>query len=395
MSASVLLFRVSPGECIVSYFVDEDSHGCYSRTMHKDRQKEASSLFFARLLLLGNFQERELFAGCQERELFAGYHSESHRRSQNIMNTYFLACFLLLLTHAASECSLSTEFTSSVVVVKFLGCPLGLTSHLDLLASKFKETYNSRNKGPSSNTNTCDPVFREVTLVTASLPTNFELDFDGSSDEAESDFECPGKFEVRFDITVGCQGCDLNPVTLFDEDNDAGGRHLVLRKLQLRHDTRQLQNDCTCDINLEYRAVTEEEMVDAYNRALDQLSGLPSLSVEDVIEIKQVQCDSVKSNFTTTIDLIFDTDSPDETVSAEILITLSDNLLRSYNDLAERFCDPNFRKVQTVEVDKSTVTPGTRRELLTFTTNSVLNVQLSLEGSCRGCGNDSGLFVSK
>ena len=137
-------------------------------------------------------------------------------------------------------------------------------------------------------------------------------------------------------------------------------------------------------------------MVDAYNIALDQLNNLPPLSVEDIIEIKQVKCDPVKSNFGTTFNLTFATDLSDEMVSNEILITLSANFLRSYNDLAERFCDPNFRKVQTVEVVNSTVTPATRRELLqNFTTNSVLKVQLNLYGSCRGCVNDSGLFVSK
>ena len=367
------------------------------------------------------------------------------------MNTSFPAsCFLLLLTHAASEadfqvmtpCHPYTEFTSSAVVVKFLGCPLGLTSHLELLASEFKDTYNSLNKGLSSDTNTCDPVFREVTSVIAFLPADFEVDFDrrlsnseydddddvdrdgvdgdndgddddgvdgdndgdsndngGANDGAESDDECPDKFEVRFDITARCRGCDLNTVTIFDEDNDAnhydGDRHLVLRKLQLRHDERQLQNDCICPINPEYRAVTEEEMVDAYDSALDQLYYLPPLSVKDVIEIKQVECDPIKSNFGTTIDLTFDTDSPAKTVSTEILTTLSVNFLQSYNDFSDRFCDPNFRFVQTVEVVTYTVTLATRRELQTYTTNYVLNLSFFFVGSCRGCPSDSGLFVSK
>ena len=399
------------------------------------------------------------------------------------MNTYFLACFLLLLTHAASEadfqvmtsCPPYIEFTSSAVVVKFVGCPSGLlTSHLEFLASKFKDTYNSRNKGLSSNTNTCDPVFREVISVAAFLAVDFEVDFDrrlsdsehendagvdgdddagvdgdnkvdgdndagvdgddkdgdGRNGDAESDFECPGKFEVRFDVTARCRGCDLNTVTLFDEEqevnhyeDDKDDRRVALRKLQLRHDKRQLLNECICPINPEYRAVTEEEMVDAYDSALDQLSDLPPFSIEkvkDVVEIERVECDTVKNNFGTFIDLSFATDSMDGMVADEILTKLSDNFLQSYNDLAERFCDPLFRKIENVQVVNITVTPVSRRELLpsnftlpsnstfnlnftskfnpivsNFTTNFLFNFRFFLVGICRGCPSDSLLFVSK
>mmetsp|Transcript_23032 Transcript_23032/g.38068 ORF Transcript_23032/g.38068 Transcript_23032/m.38068 type:complete len:658 (-) Transcript_23032:243-2216(-) len=396
------------------------------------------------------------------------------------------AFFLLHAIVTAQElqtlpsCPLYTEFTSSDVVVEFFGCPLGLDQvDLDILSVKFLQTYNRINAFDSNDL--CDAFFRQIVSVQAVLDPNFNVDFDrrelkeeeseeeqeewdedesgnesddedvnegsnaavnkaikvvvnedsnesGNGDESvesrtgSSVEQCPGSFEIRFQIVARCRGCDLNTVTLFDEEEDVNffegfdeDRRLQDQDAQvfhplLRSHSRKLQrNLCQCPIDPKYRAVTEKEMEKAYDEVLEKGFnlgiGLPQLSVKDVIEIEQVTCAPMKNNFETTIDLSFGTDSIDNTVPPEILDALSQSFQMSYNSLTERFCDPFFRQVEAIQVLKHGVTPARqlrptpffRPSFLanftsTFTFNFVFTFTFFLTGVCRGCPPKSLLF---
>jgi hypothetical protein len=72
----------------------------------------------------------------------------------------------------------------------------------------------------------------------------------------------------------------------------------------------------------------------------------PIFLVEDVIEVEKVQCNPNIDSFQTVVDVSFDSDSDDGVITPELANTLTQTFIRSYNTLAERFCDPYFREVQ-------------------------------------------------
>jgi hypothetical protein len=114
------------------------------------------------------------------------------------------------------------------------------------------------------------------------------------------------------------------------------------------HGRRVAQSNCRCPIDAKFRAVTEEEMINAFNATLLLFNdNLSDLSVEDVIEIEDVQCSADVNNFDTVINVEFLTE--DSVISDKIATTLKENLIRSYNSLSERFCDPFFRYLETAD----------------------------------------------
>ena len=167
------------------------------------------------------------------------------------------------------------------------------------------------------------------------------------------------------------------------------------------HRRRLQQSACRCPIDPEYRAVTENEMIRAFNTTLDfSNDNLPTLSVQDVIEIENVPCDPNVQKFQTSIDLEFQSDSQDGVMTDEIANALAGNFIRSYNSLTERFCDPLFRRVETVEVTNKTATPVRRdralqtsdRHLIVSQFTFVFSFRFYFVGTCRGCPSGANLF---
>ena len=136
----------------------------------------------------------------------------------------------------APSCPAFSDFTTSSVVVGFLGCPImSQQADLDILAGRFVETYNRIN---GLNSKFCDRFFREIVSATATAVLlddyavenlfssrgvpgrqmeDVKFPFDGRSLQEEGIFEC--YFEVRFDIAGRCRGCDVATITLFDEED--------------------------------------------------------------------------------------------------------------------------------------------------------------------------------
>jgi hypothetical protein len=245
--------------------------------------------------------------------------------------------------------------------------------------------------------------------------------------------ECPESFQIRFEISARCRGCDPNTVTLFDQQQavnyfEGFSEDRRLHQEVFHHSVRgkrKLQQECQCPINPQYRAVTEMEMEDAFDDLLKEDEsvfrlGLLELRVKDLIEIGKVECAPIKTNFDTEVEIEFGTDSTDPIVPAELLTALSGKFQTSYNTLTERFCDPLFRQVEAVQVVSLSATPAVRRELQgigngngiangnangnanrgqfgsppTFSFNFVYKFKFLLTGVCRGCPKNSNLFVS-
>jgi hypothetical protein len=282
--------------------------------------------------------------------------------------------------------------------------------------------------------------------------------------EDGSAFLCPDYFEIRFDVDVECRGCDIDTATLFDEEEDVnffesfdddfdyfvdddnvtyyfvdddnvtlfdddepddelnasgfdGDGFFTRRALDdnaalesIGSTHRRMLSACRCpyDPFFGYRAVTEEEMIDAFNLTMGFVNDLPDLTVEDVIEIEEIECDATVSSLSTTIDISYATDSPDGNISDVIVNQLSEKFVRAYNDLAERFCDQQFRQVDAAEAIERTATPARRwrgRHLqlgtnprpsfnFGFNASYIIGFKWSVRGNCRGCGKGGKLTVS-
>jgi hypothetical protein len=426
-----------------------------------------------------------------------------------------------------------SQFTTSDVVVEFFGCPLDLQElQLTRLSTLFLETYNRINgDGTNVSAERCDPFFRKVVSARAFLEDDFEVDFgrrgtettrsgrrryltkemndqedelfgveDVSNTEQRaledgSTFFCPDYFEIRFDVTVECRGCDVATATLFDEEEDInffesfdddfdyffdddfdylyddafdpgsfdddnftdfnftgfdddnvtffnddnftlfeadeqdsenrelngntfGGDEFFTRRaldesieFEPSGSThRRMQSACRCpyDPFFGYRAVTEEEMINAFNLTLGFVDDLPDLTVEDVIEIEEIECDANVNSLNTIIDIAYATDSPDGDISDDIVNKLSAKFIRAYNDLAERFCDQQFRQVESAEAIEKTATPARRwrgRHLqsgtnprpsfgFAFEASYIIRYKWTVAGNCRGCPPNGLLLVS-
>ena len=400
------------------------------------------------------------------------------------------------------SCPAFSTFTTSDVVVEFFGCPVNLQqADLDILADRFVETYNRIN---GLNSRLCDRFFREIMSATAVLSDDYDVQNNGRAADVDRQmedanlkfpmggrslqedgvFECPDYFEIRFDVTARCRGCDVQTITLFDEEEDVNffesfdddyyyvsnatetnvsnttdddffnATNLTIveegdgdlrrveddgngeignddgewdrRRLRVKvamdylggqpfatHRRRLQQSACRCPIDPEYRAVTEQEMIDALDLTLDFSDDtLPPLTVEDAIEIEDVDCDPNVENFQTSVDLEFYSDSQDGVINNTIANTLAASFIRSYNSLAERFCDPLFRYVETAEVVNNTATPAGRDRALLITPNTFFNFNFTYSepnpvlsnfsfvfsfnfffaGVCRGCPGGADLF---
>ena len=146
-------------------------------------------------------------------------------------------------------------------------------------------------------------------------------------------------------------------------------------------------------------------MIEVYAVALEVIVGC-ELDVEDVIEIERVECAPQVDSFTSTVGMSIASNS-ENGIDQKDLDALVLNFQRSYNDLAQRFCDSNFRSVQQVVVSNQNVTPvtryrelelietaGTRHLAPTFSFKFILSFHFFIIGRCRGCPNQFFLFVS-
>jgi hypothetical protein len=339
----------------------------------------------------------------------------------------------------APSCPEFKTFTTSDVIVEFYGCPLDLQQDdVDLLASRIKDTYNYIN---GLNSRLCDRFFREIVSVTGSLSSDYIVSNYNESESSQGNFECPDYFEILFQVTARCRGCDVTTITLFDEEEDVNffngyrDRSRILGKTTLSpifgdaildegtaigkqvpndgaqqsfdlnakasiasseleqvdsHRRLAVQSNCQCPLDPEFRAVTEDEMIAALNATLLAYNdNLSDLSVEDVIEIEDVACNPDANSFQTVIDVEFLTDSEDGVITDQIATTLKEGFLQSYNSLSERFCDPYFRYLETADiVSQSTTRVNRDRELLSkplakFT--FIYKAQFSTTGRCKGC----------
>lgn len=152
--------------------------------------------------------------------------------------------------------------------------------------------------------------------------------------------------------------------------------------------------DCQCPTGAEFRARSEYEMITALNETLFDYD-LLGVMVDDVVEVESVECSPDEGTFSTDVTV---------TVSAagtesDAAMQAGNQLRASYNDLANRYCDPFFRSIAAVELE------GARRVLAETSSSGSesgsptgsrrlfnLVFRFRITGLCRGCPNNLRLF---
>lgn len=300
---------------------------------------------------------------------------------------------------------------SSNVIVDFLSCQSAEEldeSTLATLATLFEATYNNLN---GLNTEQCDLHFRQAANVGVSV---------GDSTFSAGDVQpiplgstCTNQFALRFFIEASCRNCDDSSpaaMTLFDriEESSQVTSSLVAlttaRRLMWEdNNERELQESaCRCPASPVIRSPTELEMIVGFQAAIAQVSLSVIERVLDVIEVEPAECSGEVSTYTTEVEVEFATNT--EVVSQDVLDLLAATFRNSYNTLSNRFCDPQFRRVDSVEAVQEP--QGGRRVqsffpnsasnftfvLPDFTLSIVIKFYLSISGYCSKCSTESAIF---
>jgi Fe-S cluster biogenesis protein NfuA len=225
-------------------------------------------------------------------------------------------------------------------------------------------------------------------------------------------------FEVRFEVSAICRGCDISTITLFDEPEDEnlferflhntparrlnieehnGGAELFGNEFDQEDgdasESRSLSegSECRCPLDPTFRAVTEYETTMAFNATISRL--LP-LIVVDLYQVLPVPCNLQVETFGTTVEVDFEFESVDGIISQGDRDALIQRFLLSYNALQGRYCDPYFREVATAQIVDQKVTPTIRNRSLRIRQRAKFKVtiRIAVVGTCRGCGTNGQLF---
>jgi hypothetical protein len=268
------------------------------------------------------------------------------------------------------------------LVVDFVGDPNQATlSQLRALEQNFLNTYNTLQKTQQY----CDFWSRRITNVTIDLQTSVQRRQLQAGGVFGTLFGM--RFTLFYRVRYSCYGCPKG-TNLYG--NDAASRRRLLRS---RHpvmaQARDVVNDCSCPANATiYDSPTELDFTLAYNKTMDTINFVDGI-VDSVTELEPITCSSNTITRTTTV--VFNvTGDPDSLTGAEV-VTLQKAFEQSYSDLAEQACDPFFRTIQTVTLERV----EQRRSLRAQPNfNQFFRLYLSIRFQCRQCPQGSSLFVN-
>jgi Fe-S cluster biogenesis protein NfuA len=299
------------------------------------------------------------------------------------------------------KCPAYSTLTSSDVVLQFYGCLSKLSeSDFQSIATLFVETYNLIN---GINAKMCDRFFRRIESAKA-IP------------QSKDNFQCPGYFEIRLDITAQCRGCDVSTFSLFDKEMDSNfvgsfdndnaddsvddipnddGNPPISDDSVFYDDNvkwRYLDvvahnlatsgtSNCQCPLDRLFRAVTDSEMANAYNLALSPLN--LALECWGVVEVQQVPCTPTVKKFQTEVKITIESSG---SLSQADVDNLMKDFINSYNRLTQRYCDPYFREIQDAKVSSNNLIRVKDGSLQSKAIKKkTISVTVIIGGKCRGC----------
>jgi hypothetical protein len=323
------------------------------------------------------------------------------------------------------QCSSVQIFTTSNVLLYIDACRIQ-QSDLDSLARAFLETYNRLNQ---NNVEVCDPYFREIdssrTILTLAPRQTLNS-------------ECNGDYiQIKLEVGARCRGCNPSNVTLFDSEATSNlnaespsmsrngapsnspfttNRYLTggfNRQSFLTEDhnivsgvdkyvsrmnesskkkTRHLQDTgCKCPLDPLYRSITSVEMSAGMNTALPYFLRNSTINVVQILEVEEVDCSPTLNSFEVTFEMTINVAPEDSSTPTDDASNLAGVLVQSYNSLANRYCDPYFRRL--VEVENLIVTNLAPTRHQRFLQAKSLSVSATIKGKCKGCKGNTILHV--
>jgi hypothetical protein len=278
-----------------------------------------------------------------------------------------------------------------------------LTSQYALLASLVVQSYNSIN---ALNTGgVCDTSF--IFLLNATITPG--LDIPGNDVTPMDRRGVQVQFKARGGCGKQCPGIPPNIVAASDgrrrKLEEWPGQQMQLERHQeaidvmsegsLMYNTRPhlrrlpfVDGSCFCAINATLRLPTEAEFLNAFNShlALLEAANLTTIvgNATSVVQVVPANCSLDVNYFLDSVEIGL-TGFPfaNANLSSAESAQLSQAFMTTYNDLAQEYCDPLFRTVETVQLSdinrvQSSVPAGTSVFL-------VFNVT----GRCRGCSSST------
>ena len=173
--------------------------------------------------------------------------------------------------------------------------------------------------------------------------------------------------------------CNECPSDLALTDDVSGRRRLQ----DLFQQLPPARSNCYCQLGAieETRLPRAQEVSEDLNSELKERNS--TLAVQQIQEVAVADCRQETVSFRSgdRLRLYFD-----PSASNSILVRVAEIIRRSYNDLADEFCDPLIRRITDVEILSSTRVGSGNNGCAEF------DVQFSTVGTCRGCKDGTPLF---
>jgi hypothetical protein len=270
---------------------------------------------------------------------------------------------------SGADVSFSTTFSMDVVGNR----EAATEGSLGIVGDLFKATYNANNVRE-----TCDIYDRRVENVTVTVvPANGIADVgpgarqlqgpitqapigsptasaSPTTSRSPSDHPTqsptsrgPDLFSLLFALDGHCRGCAIDS-SLFDAV--AAGR--LLRELQVSNaQTKDPQNQCHCPVGSEQRGPTTGEFLKSWNANIDAV-GEPDFkwlqSATNITTLTALDCPGITTTFSSYLSIGLE--GHPEKLSAEDYVDIENLLIKTYNFLNDRVCDPLFRVIVNIKI---------------------------------------------
>ena len=284
----------------------------------------------------------------------------------------------------------------------------------------FRDAYNQLN---TPTDQTCDSFFRtiqeavylpDVTLLNRrrQLQDITNPNLPGAPTAAPS-VDISSLLNLRFFVFVFrvrgiCRGCRRD-ANLFD-DGTRLRRALMEALAAQQQSPRQLQplpvplqqeeppdNTCACPAGAtDFAPPSTTEFASAFNQTVATTLTRVDAVITNVVEVDPVPCSPEVTEFVAELNVTF-SGFPDQITGNETNL-LEFGIGQSYNELAQSYCDPSFRSIlgaTLVSIDTPTQETLAARRLQTFNSSllpSLVVTVFRVQGRCRGCVSDTGLF---
>ena len=303
-----------------------------------------------------------------------------------------------------------SRFQTNVVVTLNTTTLSTSTSDLNLddLSTAFHESYKAIN---GLNSKSCDPYYRRITQV--SVPS-----YNNPSPESSVTF-------INFAIEGICQGCDKDNDDEFIDGILFGGGGAELSSTDHRRRLQAEENNstlCLCPVDADEKSPTLSQFRTEFTNVIKDL-GIATSNITDdegtsssspILEVSEViasECSDEIVEFNQTgilLELdITDTDlcatttddqSSNSTSNTTIKAFLTEEdisrieqaFVAAYNELAESFCDPHVRLLDSASLirqqQQASEEEGEGKLIVTL--------EMNVSGRCRGCDpNDADFSI--